>query len=157
MSTSLREQIMTKVKARLLKVLVANGYRTDAGKHVHYGQSMESVPRVVPVIYFCDGNEAFAPEWGPNSRRIAVTMEAYLKTRDAEMPGVANQILADIDTAIYLDEVSGNVDWAFAGLVQKIQFQQSRLLILPTEVPMTGVASEYLLVYRQILGDPYQG
>jgi hypothetical protein len=156
MPTTIREQIVSKIKSRLERVTIANGYRTNAGKHVLYGPLADPLIKTLPLFVFYDREEQIAPEWGTNSRVITLIIEGYQSTRNVDNPAIANKLIADVDRALYRDEETGDEDWTFEGLVQKIQFRQSTLLLSPSDVPMAGVLSEYQIIYRQVLGDPYR-
>lgn len=155
MPITLREEILALIQVRFMRITPAHGYRTSLGTHVRYGQWPDPVPKTLPALAFADVNEVPAPGWGAASRMMQVTITAYDRTRGKAASAVANPLLADIDTALHQNPVTGQVDWSFGGLVQKVVFDGATILTYPGAVPLAGVAAHYRFIYSPVLGDPY--
>jgi hypothetical protein len=151
---SIRERIMAVIGERLAVIRTASGYNTDAGVTITYGRLESPTPDEVPCINYWDGNAKPALDWGPDSRAVTVTVEGYNQIGDGVLPTIANRMLADIETAILQDVLTGDVDPWVADLIQRIEFVESVPLLLPGAPALGGVVVEYELIYRQALGDP---
>lgn len=155
MPKTIREQIMDRVALRLAKITINNGYRTNAGQKVIYGQLSDPIPATLPMFHYYDGLETYAPEFGTDARCLKLTIEGFDRVKQNDFTAVANIMRADIEKALYIDHQTGMEDWTFGDLVQKITFDQSSPWIFPHPTMIGGIASDFLIIYRQVLGNPY--
>jgi hypothetical protein len=169
---TIRQQLMRELRRRLARISVVNGYATDIGTNLWYGQQTTPVPPVLPIIFYWDHFEQPAPQMGTLIKSVQIQIETYdhivVPEEEAgeidqallvaqQMPVICNQHLADLTMALTRDAVSGQFDQRFGGLAHGLQSLESDPFfgIQPGALLWCGLNSQWTLHYQHALGDPY--
>jgi len=171
---SVRLLIMQELRARLAQITVANGYATNIGLNLWYGQQTSSqVPVEQPITYYWDAFENPAPQMGTVIKEMQIQMQSFdhvlnIPPADVseideailiaqQMPIMANQQLADLEVALMQDPRTGKFDAKLCGLAHGIRYQESEPFfgIQPSPLLWCGVNSQWVITYQHKNGDPY--
>lgn len=108
MADSVRKRILTALGLQLAGILKANGYNTDAGRHVEHGRAAVSEDDELPRVALVAGENTPVekPSAGPETRRWILTASGLL-AHDDEAPLAIEDLLADIKTAVFQGDLEG--------------------------------------------------
>ncbi len=104
MATPINKDILDKIEARLEALkLAANGYFQGV-KKISRASLTPFKPQDLPTLNFWPtGVDNSLTTYGSDNREITLTVEAHTKTRDRPFTDVADELAADIITALNRD------------------------------------------------------
>ena len=106
MADSKRQQIITKIDARLKTILTTGGYLTNAGSHVYPWLSRPVSPTNLLALAYRDPQEnneaATSGSIGYHRHQLTIEIEILVASGGTTM-AVMRQVFADIETAIGTD------------------------------------------------------
>lgn len=153
-----RVRIMEEIGRRLKKILLTNGYLTNAGASVNYGQLYSPTIETIPCIHYWDGSEVSTRDYGMDNKELVINLELY--DRVATGPQIqerANRLLSDATKAVMRDPDSGQMDPTLKGLADSLLYQSSEPMPgISPDLFWTGVSIDFLVVYKTRAGDPTQ-
>lgn len=180
---TIRMQIMQEVHARLSRITKANGFQSNLGATVVYGQQTSPLHYTYPIAYYWDHFESPQQLSGTTVNSLQVQVESFelieIPDEIANLPEstpeevnekmkqmvilgqqgpiIANQHLADVRQALSHDWRTGNYDVKFNGLAHGFAFLESDpfLPIQPAELMQCGLNSQWTITYQHANGDPY--
>jgi hypothetical protein len=159
----IRERVMAEIGQRLRRIQQAEGFLTDCGAAVSYGQLIEAEPPVIPSLNYWDGQETGESDYGEVVHTVSVTVECYDKPEpdpDKPLPDqltrYAVRMLADVEQALWQHQETGQPDPQLRGLAEGIQYAGSRPILGLQPVLWVGCVSEWDVRYRTKAGDPYR-
>jgi hypothetical protein len=154
---SIRQRIMDRIRPRLERILIANGFLTDCGETVTYGK-LEIPEPILPSINYWDGFETNASRYGAHIATFTMTVECYDFIEDAASGSLttpANKMLADVKSALFKDENTLVIDGTLKGLARGIHYSQGDLITGAAPEYWVGVSMEFDVTYAENLGDPF--
>jgi len=156
---TIRQRIMDRLALRLQQVTLANGYATDCGTSVNYGQLELPEPEDLPSIYYWDTFENNAPRYGANIYTLTVNLQCYDFLTEDDLRSLsrrANRMLGDIKQAFPVDEVTQIIDETFKGLAKNIKYVQGDLITGLGPERWVGIDMSFEINYSDMIGNPYK-
>lgn len=149
MADTIREQILTALKARLESITVTNGYNTDSGDNVFRVQPIVNAEDL-PALTITDEAEQVRLQYGAHNATLRVIVSAIDK-RDEVYGGseMANLLLGDVIKCV----IGG--DRTYGGLAVSTEYTQSQPTFPESGGEVTVIGVEFDIVYEFNLGDPY--
>ena len=159
-----RERLMARVKERLMRITLANGYFTEIGSNVFFGRLINGDPNPLPCIHFWDAEETAAKIEGVEWNTLVTVIEMYDKV-DEDTVSVddgsalqvrAGRMLGDIKRAIAHSQALDRVDPTFEGQAEGLSYAGSNIIVGLRPELWLGASANYDLTYTTRYGDPFE-
>ena len=116
------DDIITALQARLGLILIASGYRTDAGAKVWVNLQYQTEPPQVPCCIIFPGDVSDSldgdtpPSQGEENHLLPVEIEGFIA--DDETGSAGHDLRQDILTALKVDRLFGGLTEGFSGAIE---------------------------------------
>lgn len=145
---TVRQQIMDAIDTRLQTILIANGYKTNAGQKVFPWKEYGLGSTKLPALTFRDVDDDPDQETIGNVDNILTVEVQALTTQSATSDEVAREMLADVIVAVGADETWGD-------LAEFTLLPSSPMAVEQLEKKIFGAQIILVIEYRTARFDPY--
>lgn len=154
---TVRQRIMDRLQERLARIRIANGFFSDSGLEVVYGQLTEPNPdKTKPSAYIWDSEESSEREYGEDVIQLDVTVSLFEllpdhKTVPMEIRG--NELLGDIKKGMILNS-QGEPDSTVDRLASNLLYVSGSVEPGIRNVPWIQAITQWTVTYITPTHDP---
>lgn len=153
----IRQRIVDRLAARLARIKIANGYFTDAGNLVVYGQLSEPNPdKSAYSVYLWDSDESNERLYGADTIEMDVTTSMFFLAPDhitTPMEWYGNRMLADMKKGMILND-AGQHDPTIDKLASNLVYVSGTIQPGLRDVPWVNALVQWTVTYLQKTEDP---
>ena len=144
----IREQILQHCEASLALIDGTGAYHHALASVGRGKPAMPEDSTLLPIAFVDEGEEAATQDTNLLlTRRLPVTVEAWLRSDDGQLPTLANRLLADIERALGADPTRG-------GLAIRTELVNTAVISDETPGVLASARAQFEIDYWTVKGNP---
>lgn len=155
---SVKQRIELRIGDRLQRVLHINGYQTNLGASLIYGQELDvNNPDLPRYNYYADEETAEEDQFETSTRELAIVVigrSRLPRAQKNDIPFLVNQVQRDTLRAIMNDPTTDQVEETLGGLATKLFYTGSTPIVGIDPEFFAGARVEFIVEYKTAIGNP---